>query len=133
MALESDFFAIGTNDLVQYLLATDRTNESVAALYDALHPAVLRTLQIAVNAAHVSGIPVSVCGEIAGDTELTAVLLGLGFSQLSMNASSIPRVKQVIRSLNRVDCEDLVAQIMRCDDPGVIRQKVDAFNATRGS
>lgn len=100
LAAEADFFAIGTNDLTQYTLAIDRTDETVAYLYNPLHPAVLRLIQFSAEAAAAAGIPVSVCGEMAGDERLTPLLLGLGIAELSMGAGSIPRIKKRVRSLN---------------------------------
>ena len=100
LAWHSDFFAIGTNDLTQYTLAIDRADESVAHLYNPLHPAVLRLIQFAAEAALRARIPVSVCGEIAGDPRYTALLLGLGIRDLSMAGTNIPRVKQRVRSLD---------------------------------
>jgi phosphotransferase system enzyme I (PtsI) len=100
LAVEADFFAIGTNDLTQYTLAIDRTDETVAHLYNPLHPGVLRLIQLSAEAAAAAGIPVSVCGEMAGDERLTPLLLGLGIAELSMAAGSIPRVKKRVRGLN---------------------------------
>lgn len=100
LAAESDFFAIGTNDLTQYTLAIDRTDETVAYLYNPLHPAVLRLIQFSAEAAAAAGIPVSICGEMAGDERLTPLLLGLGIVELSMAAGSIPRIKKRVRELN---------------------------------
>src|SRR6516225_5434249 len=100
LAAEADFFAIGTNDLVQYTLAIDRSDEQVAHLYNPLHPAVLRLIQFAVEAALRRGMPISVCGEIAGEPRFSALLLGLGLRNLSMAPRNIPRVKQRIRSLD---------------------------------
>jgi phosphotransferase system enzyme I (PtsI) len=100
LAAEADFFAIGTNDLTQYTLAIDRTDETVAYLYNPLHPAVLRLIQFSAEAAAAAGIPVSICGEMAGDERLTPLLLGLGIAELSMAAGSIPRVKKRVRGLN---------------------------------
>lgn len=100
LAAVSDFFAIGTNDLTQYTLAIDRTDETVAHLYNPLHPAVLRLIQFSAEAAAAAGIPVSVCGEMAGDERLTPLLLGLGIAELSMAAGSIPVVKKRVRNLN---------------------------------
>ncbi len=100
LAAEADFFAIGTNDLTQYTLAIDRSDETVAHLYNPLHPAVLRLIQFSAEAAAAAGIPVSICGEMAGDERLTPLLLGLGITELSMAAGSIPRVKKRVRALN---------------------------------
>jgi len=97
LAKESDFFSVGTNDLIQYTLAIDRSNEHLADMYQPLHPAVLRSLRRVVDAAHEAGIEACICGEMAGDPVYLPVLLGLGFDELSMGAASIPRVKQVLR------------------------------------
>ena len=97
LAREVDFFSVGTNDLIQYTLAIDRSNEQLSHLYQPLHPAVLRSLRQVVQAAHGAGIPACVCGEMAGDPLYLPVLLGLGFDELSMGAGSILRVKQILR------------------------------------
>ena len=115
LAAEADFFAIGTNDLIQYTLAIDRTDETVAHMYNPLHPAVLRLVQFAVEAAARRGIPISICGEIAGDPRYAALLLGLGLRELSMAPRNIPRVKQRIRKL------DMVAATRRARAVSLIR------------
>lgn len=97
LAREVDFFSVGTNDLIQYTLAIDRSNEQLSHLYQPLHPAVLRSLRRVVQAAHDAGIPACLCGEMAGDPLYLPVLLGLGFDELSMGAGSILRVKQILR------------------------------------
>jgi phosphotransferase system enzyme I (PtsI) len=97
LAREVDFFSIGTNDLIQYTLAIDRSNEQLSHMYQPLHPAVLRSLRRVVQAAHGAGIPACLCGEMAGDPLYLPVLLGLGFDELSMGASSLLRVKQILR------------------------------------
>ncbi|WP_136526983.1 phosphoenolpyruvate--protein phosphotransferase [Geomonas ferrireducens] len=97
LAAEVDFFSVGTNDLIQYTLAIDRTNEHLSSLFQPLHPAVLRSLKTIVDAAHAAGIDACICGEMAGDPEYLPILLGLGYDELSMNAVSIPRVKKILR------------------------------------
>jgi phosphotransferase system enzyme I (PtsI) len=128
LAAEADFFAIGTNDLVQYTLAIDRSDEQVAHLYNPLHPAVLRLIQFAVEAALRRGMPISVCGEMAGEPRFTALLLGLGLRNLSMAPANIPRVKHRIRNLDMVAATRRARAIMDQSDSGRIAALVDDFN-----
>src|ERR1700731_3287578 len=128
LAPEADFFAIGTNDLIQYTLAIDRSDEQVAHLYNPLHPAVLRLIQFAIEAASRHGMPISVCGEMAGDPRFIALLLGLGLRNLSMTPRSIPRVKQRIRSLDMVAATRRARAIMDQSDTGRIAALLDDFN-----
>jgi phosphotransferase system enzyme I (PtsI) len=100
LARVCDFFAIGSNDLTQYTLAIDRGDDRVAELYDPFHPAVLRLIQFAAAAAWRANIPISLCGELAGDRRATALLLGLGIRELSMAPSRLPAVKQEIRQMS---------------------------------
>ncbi len=124
LAAESDFFAIGTNDLTQYTLAIDRTDEQVAYLYHPLHPAGLRLIQFTAEAAAAARIPVSICGEIAGDHRLTPLLLGFGISELSMAATNLPRVKKRILSLNLSAISGRVRRITSESDPQRLKDLV---------
>ncbi|MBI3445388.1 MAG: phosphoenolpyruvate--protein phosphotransferase [Magnetospirillum sp.] len=127
IAWHADFFAIGTNDLTQYTLAIDRSDEAVAHLYNSLHPAVLRLIQFSALAATRARIPVSVCGEIAGDPRYTPLLLGLGIRDLSMTTSNVPVVKSRIRNLDLAAAEALARTIMDQTDSGRIAQLLDGF------
>ena len=112
LAKRSGFFSIGTNDLVQYSLAVDRGNEKVSYLAQPTHPAILRFLKTIIEAAHARGIKAAICGEMAGNPAMTALLLGLGLDELSMAASSIPRVKRIIREVTISDCRELADEIL---------------------
>ena len=127
LALEADFFAIGTNDLAMYTLAVDRAATEVASLYDPLHPAVLRLIQFAVEAALRMRMPVSVCGEMAANPKLTPLLLGLGLRCFSMNASAVPRVKQAVRAVSIDDCARFARRVMEQSDPARIAELVAGF------
>ena len=129
LAQVSDFFAIGSNDLTMYTLAADRANEHVAHLYDPLHPAVLRLIQFATGAALRARIPISICGEIAGDPRFTALLVGLGLHELSMTPAAIPHVKQRIRNMDAVAATARAALIMDQMDSGRIATLLDDFNS----
>ncbi len=112
LAKEVDFFSIGTNDLIQYTLALDRSNEHVSYLYEPLHPAILRLLTQVIDNARAAQIPVSVCGEMAGEPLYTLILLGLGLDKLSMNAISIPHVKQIIRQSTFVEARQILEEAL---------------------
>ncbi|HUD61909.1 MAG TPA: phosphoenolpyruvate--protein phosphotransferase [Acetobacteraceae bacterium] len=127
LALESDFFAIGTNDLTAYTLAVDRGETDVADLYDPLHPAVLRLVQFATEAALRMRRPVSVCGEMAANPRLTPLLLGLGLRSFSMTASAVPRVKQAVRSVEIDVCARFARHVMEQSDPTRIDELIAGF------
>ncbi|MGO8970953.1 MAG: phosphoenolpyruvate--protein phosphotransferase [Myxococcaceae bacterium] len=125
LATEADFFSIGTNDLIQYTLAIDRQNREVAYLYKPLHLSVLRALEHILAAARVAGIPVSMCGEMAGDPRYTLVLLALGMDELSMTAGQIPVVKQRIRRLSRAAARRALEEAMRLSTAEEIERLLD--------
>jgi phosphotransferase system enzyme I (PtsI) len=127
LALEADFFAIGTNDLTMYTLAVDRAASDVATLYDSLHPAVLRLIQFATEAALRMRMPVSVCGEMAANPRLVPLLLGLGLRSFSMNAPAVPRVKQAVRAVSIDECARFARRVMEQSDAVRIQDLVRAF------
>jgi phosphotransferase system enzyme I (PtsI) len=112
LAPDVDFFTVGTNDLIQYLLAVDRVDPRVSSLYEPLHPAVLRTIAGIVAAGAAAGVPVSVCGEMASDPLNAVVLVGLGVRELSMGAGAIPRVKAVLRGVAAAEAQRLASIAM---------------------
>jgi len=113
LAREVDFFSIGTNDLIQYTIAVDRVNERIAHLYEPTHPAVLHLLKMIADAAHANDIWVGVCGEMARDVALIPILIGLGMDELSVGATSVPRVKMAVQSLAVPECKQLVDEILQ--------------------
>lgn len=115
LAREVNFFSIGTNDLIQYTIAVDRVNERIAHLYEPTHPAILRLIEMTVNAAHANKIWVGVCGEMAGEISLTPLLLGLGVDELSASAGLVPRVKKAVQTLDSKECTRLVETIRGLD------------------
>lgn len=131
LAREVDFFSVGTNDLIQYSLAIDRINEQVAHLYEPLHPAVLRMVRQTVEAGHAAGIPVAMCGEMAGEPGYVPVLLGLGLDELSMNALTIPKVKRLIRLATMQECRELVAELLKLSTTAEIRERLQQEVARR--
>jgi phosphotransferase system enzyme I (PtsP) len=120
-----DFVSVGSNDLTQYLLAVDRNNPRVADLYSSFHPAVLSALQHVVHAAHAKNRPVSICGEMAGDPGAAILLMAMGFDILSMNASTLLKVKAVIRAMTLSSAQALLAEVMQLNDAQSIRSCVD--------
>ncbi len=128
LARVCDFFAIGTNDLTMYTLAIDRGDERVAHLYNPLHPAVLRLIQFATSAALRNRIPVSLCGEMAGDPRYTGLLIGLGIRELSMAAIALPRVKERVRAISLEAATTRAQAIMDQSDMARISALLDDFN-----
>ncbi len=131
LAKECAFFSVGTNDLIQYLLAIDRVNERIAHLYEPTHPAVVRTLKYIVDEAHKRGVTVSVCGEMAGDPVFAPLLLGLGVDALSMSPAWLPSVKYMVRAMTMADARALAAEALTLASPKEIYARCDAFYRAR--
>ena len=127
-----DFLSVGSNDLTQYLLAVDRNNPRVSDLYHALHPAVLAALEAVVQGGHGEGKQVSICGELAGDPSAALLLLGMGFDVLSMNATSLPRVKKALRSVTRAEAAALVSEVRGLDNSTQVRHRLEGLLNDRG-
>lgn len=123
------FLSIGTNDLIQYTLAIDRMDEQVASLYDPLHPAVLMLIAHTISSAEKAGIPVSVCGELAGDPNLTRLLLGMGLRQFSMHPSQILSVKDRVLKSDTAEVTPLVRRMLRLEEPQKLRESLEKLNA----
>ena len=117
MAPLIDFWSVGSNDLTQYLLAVDRNNARVASIYDAFHPAVIRALQLLVDASQRYHKPVSVCGELAGDPVGVLLLLAMGYRRFSMNTHNISRIKYVLRQSDLGELKTLLADGLKHDNP----------------
>ncbi len=131
LAESSDFFSLGTNDLIQYTLAIDRVNEYVNYLYQPLHPAVLKIIKQVVDAGHNAGIPVHMCGAMAADPAYLPVLVGLGLQQLSMPMGSILRIKRILREMKKSDAEELVQELMHFNTAEEISERVKKEINTR--
>ncbi|ASJ21866.1 phosphoenolpyruvate--protein phosphotransferase [Brachyspira hampsonii] len=126
-ARESDFFSIGTNDLTQYTLASDRGNEKIAAICDPYNPSVLIAIKMAIEGAHASGIIISMCGELAGDLLAVPLLFGLGLDVFSMSAISIPEVKKMIISLDKPECQMLAKRVLSLDTAEEVKAELLRF------
>ncbi len=129
LAAEADFFAIGTNDLIQYRLAVDRTDDRVSRLYEPLHPAILRMLRGVARAGRRRHIRVSVCGEMAADPVLLTLLVGLGLTEFSMAPSAIPLAKQVLRNLNAADATRAAGRALRAATAADVERELIEFLA----
>jgi phosphotransferase system enzyme I (PtsI) len=124
-----DFVSIGTNDLIQYTLAIDRTDDTVAHLYDPLHPAVLHLVSHTIQTANRGGTPVAVCGEMAGEARLTRLLLGFGLRNFSMHAQQLLEIKERVLRTNLAEAAPLAQRILRQSDPAKTRELLEKLNA----
>ena len=127
-----DFFSIGTNDLCQYTLAVDRMNEAIGSLYQPLHPGVLRLIKHVIDASHEQGKFTGMCGELASDPVATMILLGLGLDEFSMTASSIPLIKNILRSVSKAECEEVANKALTMDTAEEITEYAKSVLAEKG-
>ena len=125
LARETNFFSIGTNDLIQYTLAVDRVNEKTAHLYEPAHPGVLKMIQKTIDAGHNEGIHVALCGEMASDPLLAFLLLGMGIDEFSMSAASILTVKRMVRSVKLQDAQRVAYEAMQLATGQEVEEFVD--------
>jgi phosphotransferase system enzyme I (PtsI) len=128
LAEHCDFFSIGTNDLMQYLLAVDRINDRIAYLYEASQPSVIRTLNFIFQQGKMKKVPVSVCGELAGDPLYAPLLIGLGAKDLSVSTGSIAQIKYLVRRLKLHDAKHLAIRVLRCSEPDEIQAELESFH-----
>ena len=128
---ESDFTSIGTNDLIQYTLAVDRGNEAISEIYEPLHPAVLRAIRTVVDAGHRAGIPVGICGEMAGEPLYTVLLVGLGLEEFSVSPYLVPEIKTIVRATTFADARELADRCMSLSTPSEVRTVVTEFMSRR--
>jgi len=124
-----DFLSIGTNDLIQYTLAIDRTDDTVSHLYDPLHPAVLNLVAHIIRTCNKAGKPIALCGEMAGDVQLTRLLLGFGLRQFSMHPACLLEVKQQVLKSTLREITPLTSKMLRADDPDKLRAMLAKLNA----
>ena len=127
-----DFLSVGSNDLTQYLLAVDRNNPNVAELYDSYHPAVLQALMQIAEVGKKVGKPTSICGELAGDPGAAILLMGMGYNSLSMNATNLPKVKYVLRTISKIESKNLLSQVIKLSSAEDVHQKVEEFMELKG-
>jgi len=123
-----DFLSIGTNDLIQYTLAIDRSDDAVSHLYDPLHPAVLRLLTLAIGGANKAGVPIAVCGEMAGEQQLTRLLLGMGLRNFSMHPAHLLSIKQRVLTSEVGVLRPVVERMRRTGDPAKLVALLDKLN-----
>jgi len=124
-----DFLSIGTNDLIQYTLAIDRVDEAVNYLYDPLHPSVLRLIATTLRAGRETGIPVAMCGEMAGDTRYTRLLIGLGLREFSMHPSALLEIKKIVRQSELATLEQQADRVLRARNTRELHALVEEMNA----
>jgi phosphotransferase system enzyme I (PtsP) len=132
LARRVDFLSVGSNDLTQYLLAVDRNNSRVADLYDSLHPAVLQALQAVADASVAEGVPIGICGELAGDPGGAVLLLAMGYDVLSMNSTSLPKVKKALRNVALAEARNLLQEVMGMDHSADIHTRLEEFLTVHG-
>ncbi len=132
LARRVNFLSVGSNDLTQYLLAVDRNNARVADLYHSLHPAILQALVFVAGAARAENIPIGICGELAGEPEGAVLLLAMGYDILSMNATSLPKVKKALRNVRIAEAQELLSEVMELEEASQVRQRLEHFLATHG-
>jgi phosphotransferase system enzyme I (PtsP) len=132
MARRVDFLSVGSNDLTQYLLAVDRNNPHVARLYHALHPAVIHALDFVAAASKAEGVPIGICGELAGDPGGAVLLLAMGYDVLSMNATSLPKVKKALRNLRLDEAQALLHEVKEMESAGEIGRCLERFLSEHG-
>jgi len=123
-AREAEFFSLGTNDLIQYALAIDRTNRSLAPLATPFHPAIIRMIRTVTEAALPRGVPVAICGAMASDPLAAALLVGLGLRELSMEAAAIPEIKEAIRRVTVAECEQAARAALDCDTADAVEELI---------
>ena len=123
------FLSLGTNDLIQYTLAIDRTDDAVAHLYDPLHPAVLQLVSQTIARANRAGVPVAVCGEMAGDTRMTRLLLGLGLRNFSMHPAQLLSIKERVLKTSIADIMPMAARVLRSTDSRRTQELLHKLNA----
>ena len=131
IAKHVDFLSIGTNDLTQYLLAVDRTNELVANMFEEFHPAVLRTIKLIIDSGHDAGIKVAMCGEMAGNPMATVMLLGMGLDEFSAVSSMLPVLKKIIRATNYKSARKFARQLLKMDSADEIKKMLADYLKTR--